>query len=195
MHELIQSALTTAGRTLRAFVQDEENLRNIEQMAEMIAAAFKNGGKVIIFGNGGSMCDAMHFAEELTGRYRLDRKPLPAIALSDPSYLTCVANDYGFDQVFARGVEALAKSGDAIIGLSTSGNSSNIINALQKANTLQCKTIALLGRDGGTIKGICDLELIIPVETSDRIQELHMLILHTLTECVEHLLFYSNTGN
>lgn len=189
MRELIQASCTAAGRNLKAFVAEAGNFAAIENAARLIAQGFARGGKVIAFGNGGSMCDAMHFAEELTGRFRRDRKALPAIALSDPSHLTCVGNDYGFEQVFARGVEAYAAAGDVVLGLSTSGNSPNVIRGLATARELGCHTIALLGKDGGQLAGTCDLQIIVPGEHSDRIQELHTLILHIIIECVERLLF------
>jgi D-sedoheptulose 7-phosphate isomerase len=188
MHDLIQNAFTTAGRTLKAFLQEERNFQTIENIASKLADCFRSSGKVIIFGNGGSMCDAMHFAEELTGKFRQDRPPLPAIALSDPSYLTCVGNDYGFEEIFSRGVQAFAQPGDVVIGISTSGNSPNIINALQTAKTLQCTTVALLGGDGGRLLGTNDFELLVPAETSDRVQELHTIILHIIIECIERQL-------
>ncbi|HPI26644.1 MAG TPA: D-sedoheptulose 7-phosphate isomerase, partial [Candidatus Cloacimonadota bacterium] len=156
----------------------------------LITECYRNHGQVIIFGNGGSMCDAMHFAEELTGRFRQDRPPLPAIAISDPSHITCVGNDYGFDEIFARGVQAYGKPGDVAIGISTSGNSENILRALDRAISMGLKTVALLGKDGGKLKGLCDMELIIPGETSDRIQEVHMAILHILIEKIERDLFF-----
>ncbi len=189
MRELIQASCTAAGRNLKAFVAEAGNFAAIENAARLIAQGFARGGKVIAFGNGGSMCDAMHFAEELTGRFRRDRKALPAIALSDPSHLTCVGNDYGFEQVFARGVEAYAAAGDVVLGLSTSGNSPNVIRGLATARELGCHTIALLGKDGGQLAGTCELQIIVPGEHSDRIQELHTLILHIIIECVERLLF------
>jgi D-sedoheptulose 7-phosphate isomerase len=189
MRELIQASCTAAGRNLKAFLAEAGNFAAIENAARLIAQGFARGGKVIAFGNGGSMCDAMHFAEELTGRFRRDRKALPAIALSDPSHLTCVGNDYGFEQVFARGVEAYAAAGDVVLGLSTSGNSPNVIRGLATARELGCHTIALLGKDGGQLAGSCELQIIVPGEHSDRIQELHTLILHIIIECVERLLF------
>lgn len=189
MRELIQASCTAAGRNLKAFLAEAGNFAAIENAARLIEQGFARGGKVIAFGNGGSMCDAMHFAEELTGRFRRDRKALPAIALSDPSHLTCVGNDYGFEQVFARGVEAYAAAGDVVLGLSTSGNSPNVIRGLATARELGCHTIALLGKDGGQLAGSCELQIIVPGEHSDRIQELHTLILHIIIECVERLLF------
>ena len=131
----------------------------------------------------------MHFAEEFTGRYRKNRRALPVISLSDPSHITCVGNDFGFDQIFARGVDAFGKPGDILIGISTSGNSQNIINAVNLAKERQLGTIGLLGKDGGQLKGQCDVEFIIQEKTADRIQELHMTILHIIIEGVERILF------
>jgi D-sedoheptulose 7-phosphate isomerase len=189
MKDSIRQLFQTAEITLQSFYQDDANLETIAGIAELLCAAFRRGSKVIIFGNGGSMCDAMHFAEELTGRFRKDRPALPAIALSDPAYLTCVANDYGFEEVFARGVQAYAKADDVVIGISTGGNSPNIIKAIQTAQSLNCFTVALLGKDGGKLKGECDFELIVPAQTTDRIQEIHIKIIHILIELVETKLF------
>jgi D-sedoheptulose 7-phosphate isomerase len=190
MQTLIRQAFQAAQQELSRFAKNEQNLTEIEQIARHIANCYQNRGKVIIFGNGGSMCDAMHFAEELTGRFRKDREALPAIAISDPSHLSCVANDYGFEEVFARAVNAYAQSGDVAIGLSTSGNSPNVIKALTAAQRQGCITVALLGGDGGKIAGNTDFELIVPASTSDRVQEIHTMILHILVELIEHELFY-----
>ncbi|MDD2596294.1 MAG: D-sedoheptulose 7-phosphate isomerase [Candidatus Cloacimonetes bacterium] len=190
MPDTIRDALNTALRTLQSFVTSDDHIQTMEDIAALIAECYRNHGQVIIFGNGGSMCDAMHFAEELTGRFRQDRPPLPAIAISDPSHITCVGNDYGFDEIFARGVQAYGKPNDVAIGISTSGNSENILRALDRAISMGLKTVALLGKDGGKLKGLCDLELIIPGETSDRIQEVHMAILHILIEKIERDLFF-----
>jgi D-sedoheptulose 7-phosphate isomerase len=189
MKDIIREKLQTAGALLQAWLENDSNLQAVSDIANLLAEAFQRGNKVIIFGNGGSMCDAMHFAEELTGRFRKDRPALPAIAISDPSHLTCVANDYGFDEVFARGVSAYAKPSDVVIGISTSGNSPNIIKALQTAQSLDCFTVALLGKDGGKLKGECDYEILIPAQTTDRIQEMHIKVLHILVEQTEAILF------
>ncbi|HOA28679.1 MAG TPA: D-sedoheptulose 7-phosphate isomerase [Candidatus Cloacimonadota bacterium] len=190
MPDTIRDALNTALRTLQSFVASDDHIQTMEEIAALITECYRNHGQVIIFGNGGSMCDAMHFAEELTGRFRQDRPPLPAIAISDPSHITCVGNDYGFDEIFARGVQAYGKPNDVAIGISTSGNSENILRALDRAISMGLKTVALLGKDGGKLKGLCDMELIIPGETSDRIQEVHMAILHILIEKIEKDLFF-----
>ena len=143
------------------------------------------GRKIMICGNGGSMCDAAHFAEELTGRYRKDRRPLPALACTDPGHITCTANDYGFEEVFSRWIEALGQDADCLIVLSTSGNSKNCIRAVEAARGRKMPTIALLGNSGGAIKAMVNHAIVVPGDTADRIQELHMLILHAWVEAVE----------
>lgn len=162
----------------------------IENAAAAIAECFQNGGKVIIAGNGGSLCDANHFAEELTGIFRTLRPALPAIALSEPGHITCVGNDIGFEWIFSRGVEAYGQAGDIFVGLTTSGNSPNIIRAIEKAEDKKLTTILMLGKSGGKLKGRADYELIIEgFSTSDRIQEAHMAAIHIIIEMVEELLF------
>jgi D-sedoheptulose 7-phosphate isomerase len=185
----IESAFNDANSVLKEFCSQKNNFIYLAEIAEKIAAAFSAGNKVMICGNGGSTCDAMHFAEEFTGRFRKDRKPLPVIALTDSSHITCVSNDYGFEHIFARAVEAHGKPGDWLITLSTSGNSANIVNAAKKAQELGVLTFNLLGQGGGKLKGIGDLEIIFPGKTSDRIQELHMASLHILIEAIERVLF------
>lgn len=168
----------------------KDHMRFIELSAEMIATCFEEGGKLIIAGNGGSLCDAAHFAEELTGFFREKRKALPAIALSDSGHMSCVGNDVGFDQVFSRGVEAYGKSGDIFIGLTTSGNSINLVRAFKRAEQMGLKTISFLGKGGGQLQGVADLELLIDgFKTSDRIQEAHMTAIHIMIEMVEAHLF------
>jgi len=161
---------------------------DIELACEMITTAIKNGNKVLLAGNGGSAADAQHIAAELSGRFVKDRKALPGIALTvDTSALTSIANDYGYDHVFSRQVEALARPGDLFIGLSTSGNSQGILNAFSAAKTIGCKTLGLSGRDGGKMNGICDLNVIVPSQTTARIQEMHILIGHILCKAVDDL--------
>lgn len=175
-----------AQKVLADFVSNPENFDRIEQAVERITASFHNGGKIIACGNGGSHCDAMHFAEELTGRYRNDRKALPALAISDSSHITCVGNDYGYEYIFSRFIEAHGKAGDIFLGISTSGNSTNVIKALEKARELGMYTIALTGKDGGKIKDICDLEIRAPKsEYADRAQEIHIKIIHSLIDGIE----------
>ena len=175
-----------------AQLQEDRNVEFIERAALLIADCFRAGNKIIIAGNGGSLCDAAHFAEELTGQFRHYRRALPAIALSEPGHLTCVGNDMGFDKVFARGVEAYGQPGDVFIGLTTSGNSKNIITAIERAKELGLATVAFLGKDGGALKGVADLEMLISGFTfSDRIQEAHMAAIHIIIELVEQHLFAS----
>lgn len=175
-------------------LKSPSNISFIEQAATKIAACFRRGNKVILAGNGGSLCDAMHFSEELTGIFRKVRPALPAIVLSEAGHLTCVGNDLGFDYIFSRGVEAFGKKGDVFIGLTTSGNSPNIINAFTKAQNLGLETISFLGKGGGKLKEFADLELIINgFSTSDRIQEAHMTAIHIIIELVEDLLFYTDS--
>ncbi|AVQ26764.1 phosphoheptose isomerase [Fusobacterium ulcerans] len=177
---------------LENFIKEEEKRKETEKVAKVLAEVFNNGNKVLICGNGGSNCDALHFAEEFTGRFRGDRRALPVIAISESSHITCVGNDYGFDYVFSRGVEAYGKSGDMFIGISTSGNSGNVIKAVEAAKKIGMKTCVLLGKDGGKLKGMCDYEFIIPGKTSDRVQEIHMMILHIIIEGVERIMFPEN---
>ena len=192
LKESIRNSYLTAFETVKAFVENEENIEKTEKISQELALAYKNGKKSLIAGNGGSNCDAMHFAEEFTGRFRKDRRALPSISISDSSHITCVGNDYGFDFIFAKGVEAFGQEGDFFFGISTSGNSKNVIEAVKMAKEKKLKTVALLGKDGGKLKGVCDYEFIIPGETSDRIQEVHMMILHIIIEGVERTLFPEN---
>ena len=173
-------------------MENDENIEKTVKISEELAAAYRDGKKSLIAGNGGSNCDAMHFAEEFTGRFRSDRRALPSISISDSSHITCVGNDFGFNFIFAKGVEAFGQEGDFFFGISTSGNSQNVIEAMKVAKEKGLKTVALLGKDGGKLKGVCDYEFIIPGETSDRIQEVHMMILHIIIEGVERILFPEN---
>ena len=162
----------------------------IAAMAALLVEAFKSGNKLLVMGNGGSAADSQHFVAEIVSRFRLERKALPAIALStDTSIMTAIGNDYGFDFVFRRQVEAHAVAGDVVIGISTSGNSSNVLKALQLAQELGCHTIGLLGKDGGSIKSVCNLALIIPSSDTPRIQEGHITIIHIVCDLVEKALF------
>lgn len=187
-----KKSLTEAQETLQKFLGNPEHLKKCEQFSQVLIDSFKGGGKLMTCGNGGSHCDAMHFAEEFTGRYRKDRKPLGALALGDASHTTCVSNDYGFEHVFSRQVMGLGRKGDVLVGLSTSGNSKNVILAIQEAKKMGIKTVALLGKDGGELKGLADLSIVIPAQTSDRIQEMHIKIIHTVIETVERELFPEN---
>jgi D-sedoheptulose 7-phosphate isomerase len=172
------------------FLKKFNSLKFIEDAAEMIANCYKRSNKVVVAGNGGSLCDAIHFAEEFTGYFRKKRKPLPAIALADPGLLSCISNDEGFEHVFSRPAEAYLQEGDIFIALTTSGNSKNLLNALKVAKDKKAKTICFLGKTGGFTKGIADLEILVEgFETSDRIQEAHMAMIHIIIEMVEKLLF------
>lgn len=181
-----------AEKTLHQFWNDPSQVEKCVKFSQILIEAYKRGSTVFSCGNGGSHCDAMHFAEELTGRYRKDRRPLGALALGDASHVTCVSNDYGFEFIFSRQVEGLGRAGDVLIGISTSGNSKNVINAIESAKKKSMKTIALLGRDGGQIKGMVDLALVVPAQTSDRIQEMHIKIIHTVIETIEREIFPEN---
>lgn len=188
--DVVRAALEEASRTLRAFVDDAENLRAIGRFVDAAADTLERGGLLMACGNGGSMCDAMHFAEEWTGRFRKNRRALAAVAFSDPSQLSCIANDFGYEEVFAREVEALGKPGDLLLAISTSGNSPNVLRAVRKAKELGITTVGLLGMGGGEIRAAVDIPIVVPnAATSDRIQELHIKVIHVAIEAVERRLF------
>jgi D-sedoheptulose 7-phosphate isomerase len=185
IHHSVDEAIRAA-----LFLKGQESLLFLEAASDMIARCYQKGGKILIAGNGGSLCDAMHFAEELTGQFRTKRAALGAIALSDPGHLTCVSNDMGFESVFSRGIEALGKPGDIFIALTTSGNSENLFRATSVAKEMGLQTIAFLGKTGGKMRGIADLEWIVSgFPYSDRIQEAHMAAIHIIIEAVEAKLF------
>jgi D-sedoheptulose 7-phosphate isomerase len=176
--------------TLVTWLRDaERSYGAIAAIGGHLAECLARGGRILTCGNGGSMTDAMHFAQELSGRFRADRPALAAQAISDPSHLTCAANDYGFDRVFARGVEAWGKGGDALLVFSTSGNSPNVVAAVEAARTRGLSVVGLLGRGGGALKAACDHVVVVPGSTSDRIQEIHIKIAHLLIEQIEMRLF------
>lgn len=183
------AAFQEAEEIVARFWKDPAQIEKCVQMSKIVIEAYNKGGIIFSCGNGGSHCDAMHFAEELTGRYRKDRRPLGALALGDASHVTCTSNDYGFEHIFSRQVEGLGRPTDVLIGLSTSGNSKNVIRAFEAAKAKGMKTIALLGKDGGLMKNMADLAIIVPAQTSDRIQEIHIKIIHTVIETVERELF------
>ncbi len=183
---VIKQHFLEAQEILTQFLNDEQQMGNIHGAAKLMITALKNGGKIISCGNGGSHCDAMHFAEELTGRYRNNRPGIAAIAISDPSHISCVGNDYGYDFIFSRYVEALGKPGDVLLGISTSGNSKNIINAMESAKLIGMTTIGLTGKDGGVIKDMCDIEIRAPYSNfADRAQEIHIKVIHSLIDSIE----------
>lgn len=162
----------------------------IAEMVILLVDTFKRGGKLLVMGNGGSAADAQHFVAEIVGRFKMERKGLPAVALStDTSILTAIGNDYGFDKVFSRQIEALACSGDLVVGISTSGNSPNVQLALELARQKGCRTIGLLGKDGGSIKRVCQLALIVPTDDTPRVQEGHITIIHIVCDLLEKNLF------
>ena len=184
--------LEEAQQTLSKFANDPQQIEKCQVFSQILIEAFEKGATVFSCGNGGSHCDAMHFAEELTGRYRKDRRPLGALALGDASHTTCVSNDYGFKYIFSRQVEGLGRKGDVLLGLSTSGNSENVILAVEAARKKGMKTVCLLGRDGGLLRDKVDLAIVVPAQTSDRIQEMHIKLIHTVIETVERAIFPEN---
>jgi D-sedoheptulose 7-phosphate isomerase len=189
----VRAAFEEASKTLRAFLEDPACLAGVEAFVAAATRTLRSGGKLLSCGNGGSMCDAMHFAEEWTGRFRGDRSPQPAIAFSDPSHLTCIANDFGFDEVFAREVEAYGRPGDLLVVLSTSGGSPNVLRALEVARERGLASVALLGKGGGKARELADVSIVVPyATTSDRIQEIHIKTLHIVIEAVERELFPEN---
>ncbi|WP_094751823.1 D-sedoheptulose 7-phosphate isomerase [Psychromonas sp. CD1] len=183
---IIKKEFLEAEKVLKSFLADNENLQNIEKAATLLANSFKAEGKVLACGNGGSHCDAMHFSEELTGRYREHRPSYPAIAISDASHISCVGNDYGFEYIFSRYLEGVGRKGDVLFCLSTSGNSANILKAIEVAKNKGMKVIALTGKDGGKMAGLADVEIRVPhFGFADRIQEVHIKIIHILILLIE----------
>jgi len=186
MIEQILKELEESSSVLRNFIEQEKKHNSIAEAANLIASSLKNGGKVISCGNGGSSCDAMHFAEELTGRYRENRKALPAIAISDSSHMSCVANDYGYQYVFSRYLEALGNKGDVLLAISTSGNSENVLEAVKEAKNKGMFVVALTGKDGGKLLPLADVCVNVPhVGFADRVQEVHIKIIHILILLIE----------
>ena len=184
--KIIEQELQEAHQLLLTFMGDSKQIETISKMADVMAQVIINGGKIITCGNGGSHCDAMHFAEELTGRYRNNRKSLPAIAISNAAHLTCVGNDYGFEFIFSRFIEGIGNNGDVLLAISTSGNSMNIINAVKAAKEKKMKTIVLTGKDGGHLVKIADMISIVPYfGFADRIQEIHIKIIHIMILLIE----------
>lgn len=185
-NRLIKQELEEGATTLQRFIDNKENIEAISRAANLISTAINNGHKVISCGNGGSHCDAMHFAEELSGRYRDDRRALPGIAISDPSHITCTGNDMGYDKVFSRFIEGLGNNGDVLLGISTSGNSPNIISAVEAAKAKGMKTIVLSGKGGGKLKNTSDVEICVEHNGyADRIQEIHIKVIHIMIFLIE----------
>jgi D-sedoheptulose 7-phosphate isomerase len=191
--DLVRESFEEAASVLSAFLRDPVCLENVGNFAQAAVKTLKSGGQLLSCGNGGSMCDAMHFAEEWTGRFRKDRSAVPAIAFSDPSQLSCIANDFGYDEVFARSVEAYGRKGDLLVALSTSGDSKNILRALEVAKSKGITSVGLLGKGGGRARNLVDVPIVVPLATtSDRIQEIHIKVLHIVIEAVERELFPEN---
>lgn len=187
---LIRAELSEARTVLDQFLANEANLACIAQAAELMAASLRNGGKILTCGNGGSLCDAQHFAEELSGRYRQDRPALAAIALTEASHMTCVANDYGFEFVFSRFVQALGRPGDVLLAISTSGNSPNVLNAAEAAKAAGMQVVSLTGKNGGKLADLSDVEIRVPhFGFADRIQEVHIKAIHIMILLIEKLVF------
>ncbi len=191
MENHILQAFKSAQSGLNALIDNPKTIRSISEAAEVLIHTLNHGGKLYSCGNGGSMCDAMHFAEEFTGRFRKNRKSIGAVAISDPSFLSCAANDFGYDQVFSRFIEGVGIKGDVLFAISTSGNSPNIINAVAKSKELGLKSIVLTGKKDCNLGKMADIHIPTPVDTpySDRVQELHIKCIHILVELCERSLF------
>ncbi|HEV8032378.1 MAG TPA: SIS domain-containing protein [Stellaceae bacterium] len=193
MDPVVLETLREARAALDALIANPSTIEAIGEAGRLLAKVFRDGGRVFSCGNGGSMCDAMHLAEELSGRYRLDRAALPATAISDPSHLSCVANDYGYEQVFSRYVEAHAHAGDCLVAISTSGTSRNVVMAAEKAKVRGVKIIALTGHQETPLGALADIEIYTPAgRFADRVQELHIKVVHILIELIERELFPEN---
>jgi D-sedoheptulose 7-phosphate isomerase len=182
----IRKHLEQAHELLQLILKDENFVASVEKAGDVMVSSLKSGGKIISCGNGGSMCDAMHFAEELTGRYRDNRPSIAAVSISDPSHITCVGNDYGFDFVFSRYIEGVGRKDDVLLAISTSGNSKNIIEAVRAAKLKGMRVICLTGKDGGQLANLCDVEIRVPWNGyADRIQEVHIKVIHSLIDYIE----------
>jgi len=182
----IKKDLLEAQQVLNNFISEEKNIENIKIAGDIMVDSIKNGKKIISCGNGGSMGDAMHFAEELTGRYRNNRKAIAAISISDPTHISCTANDYGYDYIFSRYIEAVGQEGDTLLAISTSGNSPNVLKACETAREKGMKIVGLTGKDGGKLASICDVEIRAPKsDYADRAQEIHIKVIHSLIHYIE----------
>ena len=193
MNTVVLDTLREARSALDALIANPTTVEAVGEAGKLLARVFSGGGRVFSCGNGGSMCDAMHFAEELSGRFRGDRKALPATAISDPGHLTCTANDYGYEQVFSRYIEAHARAGDCLVAISTSGTSRNVVMAAEKAKAQGVKVIALTGHPEMPLGALADIEICTPAgRFADRVQELHIKVVHILIELIERELFPEN---
>lgn len=187
--QFIKDALGSAQETLNKFIANEENIEHIHSAIAAFTETVKADGRIMACGNGGSMCDSMHFIEELTGRYRKDRDPICAISMGDPGHITCVSNDYGYEYIFSRNVQAWGRPGDTLLAISTSGNSQNVINAVEVAKKKGMKVVGLLGKSGGKLKDMVDVPLIVDCPITDRIQEIHIKLIHIFIEGIEREIF------
>ena len=193
MIELIKNEFTVAQQVLQDFINNPQNLENIQAAAKLMGGALKQGKKIISCGNGGSHCDAMHFAEELSGKFRAERPAIAAMAISDASHISCVGNDYGFDKIFSRAVEALGQEHDVLLAISTSGNSKNVMEACKAAKRKGMRVVGLTGKDGGQLSALCDVEIRVAYfDYADRIQEIHIKVIHTLIFLIEKQLGYAS---
>ena len=191
MRKIVENSLAEALKTLQEFIADKTALDAIETAGNLMADSILGGRRIITKGNGGSLCDATHFAEELTSRFRKDRFAIPAISINDPAYITCTVNDFSPDDIFSRYVEAFAKNGDVLLAISTSGNSQNVLNAVKSAKERGMKVVALTGKGGGKLAEVADVEIRAPQSVySDRAQEIHIKIIHILVECIEAKVVY-----
>jgi len=187
--EYINAQFREAQEVLNRFLSDESNIQKIDSAIQLMSDSIRSGGKILSCGNGGSMCDAMHFAEELSGRFRDDRRALPAISISDPSHISCVGNDYGYQEVFARYISGLGNAGDVLLAISTSGNSANVIRAIEAAREKNMTVIGLTGKDGGKMANLCDVEIRAPHSSyADRAQEIHIKVIHSIIGGIENSL-------
>ena len=192
MNQRILSHFQEAMQTLQRFMEDAEQMNNIDRAAQAMIQAIKTEGKILSCGNGGSHCDAMHFAEELTGRYRDNRPSIAAIAISDVSHISCVGNDYGYDQIFSRYIEAVGRKGDVLLAISTSGNSANVVKAIEAAKAKGMTVVGLTGKDGGKMVSSVDIEIRAPhAPFADRAQEIHIKVIHSLIDSIEVGLDYA----
>jgi len=193
VQDIVRATLEEAQSALTNLLADQQTLGEVSRAGELLVSTFKNGGRVFSCGNGGSMCDAMHFAEELSGRYRLNRAALAAVAISDAGYISCVGNDYGYEYIFSRYLEAHARSGDVLVAISTSGKSKNVLMAVEAAKKLGVKVIGLMGRGDTPLGEAADIRIAAPAGNfADRVQELHIKIIHILIELVERQMFPEN---
>lgn len=185
----IADSLNQSLETLQKFISNPENISKVEKATELMLDSIKSGGRILSCGNGGSMCDSMHFVEELTGRYRKDRDPIAAMSMGDPSHITCVANDYGYEYIFERHVRAWGRKGDTLLAISTSGNSKNVILATEEAKKIGMNVVGLLGKTGGELKDMVDVPIIVDCSITDRIQEIHIKLIHIFIEGIERSLY------